>query len=100
MGCDHERDAVEAYRHQSKHSDVVISEAGLFINIHWPYLGASPDGLITTCSCCQQMAVLEVKYPLCTRDSFPDEPDSSFCLTHKSDKTWTLKQNHAYYYQV
>ena len=28
------------------------------------------------------------------------DDDCNFCTTKQSDHTWTLKQNHVYYYQV
>ena len=34
-----------------KHKNFIISDSGLFISTDFPYLGASPDGLIG-CECC------------------------------------------------
>ena len=52
-GCDHEKVASDAYIKQTmaKHTDFQCSEAGLFISVERPYLGASPDGLLK-CLCC------------------------------------------------
>lgn len=101
-GCDHEKDAIEAYKKESTHTDIQVQENGLFIDTRKPYLGASPDGLIS-CSCCGEKGVLEVKCPLCVKDEFPSEVDtdhrSSFCMI-KENSTWTLEKNHPYFYQI
>ena len=52
-GCQHEQVAKEAYaRYQKgKHKNFNMSDSGLFISTDHPYLGASPDGLVS-CECC------------------------------------------------
>ena len=62
----------------SNHSNMVIRDAGLFISQERPYIGASPDAIVT-CDCCGQGAV-EVKCPYCFKDRLPEENDKKFCL--------------------
>jgi len=62
-----------------------------------PYIGASPDGLVS-CSCCGD-GVLEVKCPFSVKDKFPENDQASFCM-RKVDNSWVLKQDHEYFYQV
>ena len=52
-GCQHERAAREAYScfQKERHKNFTVSDSGLFVSTEHPYLGASPDGLVT-CECC------------------------------------------------
>ena len=52
-GCQHERTAKHCYSsfQNQKHKNFIISDSGLFISTDFPYLGASPDGLVE-CECC------------------------------------------------
>jgi hypothetical protein len=43
------------------HQDFKVSEAGLYVDLIWPFLGASPDGLVE-CKC-HQPGLLEIKCP-------------------------------------
>ena len=79
------------------HQGLTVEEAGLFVHPDMPFIGASPDRIIT-CECCGKGA-LEVKCPFCAKDGLPDCEDKNFCMELKEDK-WVLKQNHQYYYQV
>ena len=65
-----------------------------------PYLGASPDGVVT-CSCCGTGAV-EVKCPFsCTEESFSEAAGSSaFYSESVSDESFNLKETHSYFYQL
>ena len=81
----------------SCHEDFTIEETGLFIDPDLPYLGASPDSIVS-CTCCGK-GVVEVKCPFCFKDGLPTEDDQSFCMT-KQDDVWALKKNHPYYYQI
>ena len=94
-----EKDAKETYLSitSSQHTNFKISEAGLFVDINNPYLGATPD-CIVYCDCCGG-GVLEVKCPYCYIEDIPEANETWFCIT-KDDDAWSLKCNHAYYYQV
>ena len=53
-GCDHESHARLKYAafFSSAHQNLdVIGECGLFISSEYPFMAASPDGIIS-CSCC------------------------------------------------
>jgi len=60
-GCDHEQVARDKYTQLSKlfHREFEIQENGLFLNVEYPYVGASPDGLVT-CLCCSD-GICEIK---------------------------------------
>ena len=98
-GCTHEQTAVQEYQNSvsNNHDDLEVMSAGLFIDLHNPFIGATPDGIIN-CTCCGK-GVLEVKCPLCFKEGLPEEETSNFCMT-EIDSKWTLKNDHAYYYQV
>lgn len=67
-GCEHEKDAIEAYKSQmASHGTLKISSSGFFVSIEHPFLGATPDALIE-CECCGP-GVVEVKCPLCAEKS-------------------------------
>ena len=83
---------------KENHTDLIIRENGIFIDLCHPYTGASPDGIIS-CSCCGK-GVLEVKCPSCVKDSFPEDDSQSFCMSKQSDGNWTIKNDHPYYYQI
>jgi hypothetical protein len=96
-GCEHEKVAVETYIDYSKHhKGLIVKPAGFFINPEWPYIGASPDGIVD-CDCCGR-GTLEVKCPLCFKDRLPED-NEMFCMERINGKWW-LKTNHSYYYQV
>ena len=60
-GCVHEQNAREKYIQVSKmaHNHFEVHDSGLFIHTEFPFIGASPDGLVT-CICCSE-GILEVK---------------------------------------
>lgn len=85
---------------QDHHTDFQVSTAGLFINTSLPWIGASPDGIIT-CSC-HGRGVLEIKCPFTLKNGSivnSCNTDANFCLMMK-DNVITLKTNHKYMSQV
>ncbi|KAJ8398089.1 hypothetical protein AAFF_G00431660 [Aldrovandia affinis] len=62
-GVEHEQEVVEKYTKlmESQHTNLTVNKAGLVITPKYPWLGASPDGVVT-CDC-HDMGVLEVKAP-------------------------------------
>lgn len=79
------------------HADFQCKVPGFTVDTDCPYLGASPDGMIT-CSCCGQ-GVLEIKCPFKHRNSTifdAIDSDSRFCL----DSDRQLKRSHRYYSQI
>ena len=100
-GCEHEKTAQELYvkSMSSCHENFQIRDSGLVISSDYPYLGASPDGIVS-CSCCE-IGVNEIKCPYCKRDNSINEAveDKKFCVQSVSGKL-ALDRNHAYYYQM
>ena len=88
-GIKHEPIAIEKVLENLNrtHKDVAIKECGLFIHSTKPYLGASPDGIVS-CSCCKNSRLLEIKCP---------SPDTEV-LSYLSDGK--LKQKCGYFGQV
>ena len=63
-----------------------------------PFLGASPDGIIS-CVCCGK-GVLEIKCPFSIKEGLPENLDKPDFFMTRQDDRWTLKRDHAYYYQI
>ena len=88
---------------EGSHQNLTVSQCGLVVSPAHPYLGASPDGLVS-CRCCGD-GVLEIKCPYKYRSQSPidEEPlsDKEYCLT-KSPSTGavSLSSGHKYNYQV
>lgn len=82
---------------KDSHPGFTFRDSGLFIDTDNPFLGASPDG-IGECDCCKKR-VVEIKCPFCFKEALPDEDCTNFCMVKEEGK-WSLKQNHAYFYQV
>eukprot|EP00117_Sycon_ciliatum_P037992 scpid40803/ scgid28309/ Inhibitor of growth protein 1 len=101
-GCEHEQIARDAYKVHviKKHKAFQLCDSGLVVRSDYPYLGASPDGVVS-CACCGN-GVVEVKCPYsCCDSSFDDATEKSgFCLGRNADGSFFLKKDHAYYYQV
>ena len=102
-GCDHEKMAVALYNsvQSSIHQDFASRECGLFVWKSHPYMGASPDAMVS-CSCCGD-GCIEIKCPHCLTKKSVDaavESQSSFCLEKDNQGNFTLKRDHQYYYQV
>ena len=82
-------------------TNLTVHDSGLLINPKWPFIGASPDGIVS-CACCGK-GTLEIKCPYCHRgESIASafSKDSRFCLLAASDGALHLDHSHAYYYQV
>ena len=60
-GCEHEEVAQRKYLQlmSLSHRDFKVEESGFFICTDYPFIGASPDGLVT-CACCSD-GICEVK---------------------------------------
>uniref|UniRef100_A0A7M5U1J0 YqaJ viral recombinase domain-containing protein n=1 Tax=Clytia hemisphaerica TaxID=252671 RepID=A0A7M5U1J0_9CNID len=71
-GCDNEKVALsylEVYLNH-EHRDAKITESGLIRSSEFPFLGASPDGLLD-CSCCKESYVIEIKCPIKCKEKSP-----------------------------
>lgn len=62
-GCSHEKLACDVFidAHKASHDNVEQTKTGFFINPNVPFLGASPDAIVS-CDCCG-FSVIEVKCP-------------------------------------
>ena len=101
-GKKHETIARERYLKVArvKHQNLQLSENGLYINPKWPFIGASPDGIVK-CDCCAE-GVVEIKCPYKHRENtieYAAVNDKQFCLTKQGDLL-QLSRSHEYYYQV
>ena len=102
-GCSHERDALTEYQVQKEleHSGWTIKRSGLVVSCEFPFLGASPDSIVS-CDCCGT-GVVEAKCPFSCRDkSFLEaslEP-SFFLQDVDGNGTLSLNREHGYYYQI
>lgn len=92
-GCEHESEARAKYKtlYDPLHQQLSISDCGLFLHPDYPFIGASPDRLVS-CSCCGE-GICEVKVHMimhftCNNYSPPPTP-------HPHNGTLTLKQLYA-----
>lgn len=98
-GIAHEEAALTKYKQSYyDHRDVSVEQCGLVINSDYPFMGASPDGLVS-CQCCGN-GVVEIKCPYNFRSTDVMEYVSSreSCFTEGPEIQ--LKKDHRYYYQV
>lgn len=100
--CEHI--ARNSYTEKIKNSyqDFKVSISGLVIHPDYPYLGASPDGVIS-CSCCEP-GLIEIKCPYKYRNESPIADNAlshpNYCLIKEENGTIHLSHNHEYYHQI
>lgn len=105
-GINHENTAKKEYVREMKnkgHRTISVEESGLCVMPDYPYIGASPDGLVS-CSCgdCKDSeGLLEIKCPFKHRNFSPKHAalNRDFCCDLNNDSL-TLKKSHPYYFQV
>ena len=78
------------------HKNVQVRKCGLFISSSVPFIGASPDRIVS-CVCCGER-VLEIKCPLKSAHTHPTQ-ETVDCLQFV-DGILKLKTNHNYYTQI
>ena len=96
-GQENEKRAWSQYKTLSlqEHQNFVIQNTGLHINAEFPYLGASPDGLIQ-CDC-HGRGLLEIKCPHNYRYELKNwQQDKTFRI----DGNYQINIDHKYYYQI
>ena len=100
-GIGNERVARKMYENKMRksHKMLTVLEPGFFIDMKFPFLGASPDGIV---SCqCHKPGLLEIKCPWTFRGlsiaEYASKPDACLEVT---DDIIRLKREHAYFYQV
>lgn len=89
------------YQHstQQHHNNFSITICGLVVHVDYPFMGASPDGIIS-CTCCGK-GVLEIKCPYsCHNKTFLERMNESSFFLEEHDGKFSLNESHAYYYQV
>ena len=94
-GRKNEDKAISDYKTEmvQNHGDFEMHTVGLLISTKYPFLGATPNGVVS-CSCCGS-GLLEVKCPYKYRDIIPsDITDANFCLQTQPDGTKVLNQTH------
>ena len=102
-GLKHKKVARELYLKAQKqhHNDLIVADSGLVINPQWPFVAATPDGIVD-CKCCGK-GVLEIKCPYSHRDESVESAaskDEKFCLKKDDEGSLHLDHGHSYYYQV
>ena len=81
-----QKDGIKSYISSAatNHEGLQIQEAGLFVDTKRPYLGASPDGIISYNYCGK--GVLKVKCPFCIKKRLPrDLDETDFCMTSRME---------------
>lgn len=93
-GSSNEKHAIKAFENQY---GLIVEECGLFVDFEFPYLAASPDGLIGTAD------IIEVKCPYAARDMTVAEGVRQkvidFCVIDDEGQI-RLKKSHKYMYQI
>ena len=102
-GQENEDRARSAYfnMYAEKHVSLMIIKSGLILHPSYPFMGATPDGIVH-CACCGS-GTLEIKCPYSCRDRSFEEAaseDPAFCLEQGDDGSINLKRNHSYFYQT
>ena len=85
---------------KQQHQSLSVKESGLILDPMYPFVGVSPDGVIT-CTC--GTGVLEIKCPYsCKNKGLKEvsEEKSWFFLRVTEAGHLELKDNHQYFYQI
>ena len=91
------------FQHMNGHPDLVFTQSGFFISEEYPFLGATPDGLIYDPSSSQPFGFLEIKCPFSHRNVTPTaacDTSKFYCTLSGDGQQISLKRNHRYYAQV
>lgn len=88
----------EEYKREHKHAEIKL--CGLFIDPSNPYLGASPDGLVS-CKCCGE-GLLEIKCSFTHQHKLPKEAcmDDHYHVTLDENENVRLKIDTSWYIQI
>ena len=98
----HEKTAYHAYvsLRETDHTSVQFGSSDLVVHPSYPFMGASPHGVV---SCeCYDFGMVEITCPYSCKDkSFLEATsESTFFLDRNDGDVISLKINHAYLYQV
>jgi len=72
-GFQHEVDGVQDFldKFYLDHLDAKFESCGLFVNPKYPFMGVSPDGIVS--SACHERSLMEVKCPCsCSKQLFTE----------------------------
>lgn len=98
----HEPVARQLYfdKYKKEHKQAEIKLCGLFIDSTNPYLGASPDGLVS-CKCCGE-GLLEIKCSFTHQHKLPKEAcmDNHYHVTLDENENVRLKIDTSWYIQI
>lgn len=102
----HANEAKARQSFEEKFPNLTVRESGLWVNSEYPFLAASPDGLLYDIDL-DSHGVLEIKCPMSLKATHPKnfskalskKQMAAFCLTEDGGEV-KLNTKHAYYYQV
>ena len=99
-GCKQEQVAKCQYKNLMKntHSNFLVVDVGLCLSSTYPYLGASPDDIVSFS--CYVVGCLEIKYLYCDREKSIDNIVQKRSCIGKENGSYILKENHQYFYQI
>ena len=81
-----------------EHKEVQLIECGLFLHNEHPFIGGSPDRLVS-CSCCEK-ACLKVKYTMSINNTSPQDSTVKLAyLVKDGNNKLGLNRKHKYYTQ-
>ena len=95
-GSEHEQVAECQYTNLMKntHSNSLVVDIDIFMSSTYPYLAASPNGIVS-CSCCG-VGCLEINCPHCDREKSIDNIVQKSSCIEKVNNNYILKENHQY----
>ena len=101
-GIENENNAKSKYTSlmNIEHDNFNLYNSGLIISQKYPFIGASPDGIIN-CLCCGQ-GCLEIKYPYKFKDRLIEDiinDPAGYLMADENNKPY-LNPTHGYMYQV
>ena len=102
-GLNHEKDAIQCLirkLEEDEHENVRVENSGIFVSEDYPFIGATPDSIIS-CDCCGKQLV-EVKCPFTKKDELLNVTDEKANFYLKKDESGELHldNNHEYFFQV
>jgi len=94
-----ESTAIESFKEDflKHHKNVKITSCGLFLCEDIPFVGGSPDSIVS-CDCCGK-ACIEVKCPFSIQHTTPYDPNVKLPYLKQIDGNLSLNEAHRYYTQ-
>ena len=89
----YEKVAIKLFEEHFLQNQLSVINCGLFIIKDYPYIGASPDGLLGEATCIEVKTVYSHRYEILS--------EKNVDFIYKDDKNClSLKKNHPHYYQI